>query len=41
MIVMTFVQGKERRFAEFEASILSRKSEYEFYAKQGGRKVSI
>jgi len=41
MTVMTCIQGKGRRFAEFEASILSSKGKYEFYSKKGGRKISI
>jgi hypothetical protein len=34
MTVMTCIQGKERRFAEFEASILSRKRNCEIFAKK-------
>ena len=41
MTVMTCIQGKERTFAEFEASVLSRKRNYEFFPQKGGRKISF
>jgi hypothetical protein len=41
MTVMTSIQGKKRRFAEFEASVLSRKRKYELCSKKGSRKISI
>lgn len=36
--IYTCLQGMEKWFAEFEASILSRKRNYEFCALKGGRK---
>jgi hypothetical protein len=41
MTVMTCIQGKDRRFAKFEASTLSRKGKYEFYSEKGDTKISI
>jgi len=41
MTVMTCIQGKERTFAEFEASVLSRKINYEFFPQKVAEKLVL